>query len=310
MTAERWQRVKELFEAAGRLDSKSRNKFLRQACREDLQLRNEVESLLESSSEAGDFIESPALEAATGLLGGFDAGFNLNDESSPSTATELDLVAYERTVAGQTIIGRLVGPYRVLNEIGEGGMGKVYRAVRADDVYQRQVAIKVVKRGMDTDFIIRRFRNERQILAGLSHPNITRMLDGGTTEDGLPYFVMEYIDGKPIDEYCDRCRLSTNERLQLFLKVCSAVQYAHQNLIVHRDLKPRNILVTPDGEPKLLDFGIAKILNLELSSQTMDPTMVRFRLMTPEYASPEQARVRRSRPRATSIRSAWCCMSC
>src|SRR6266446_8814788 len=169
-------------------------------------------------------------------------------------------------------------------------MGAVYLAARADQAFQKEVAIKLIKRGQGSEDVIRRFRNERQILAGLSHPNITRLLDGGTTEDGLPYFVMEFIEGRPINEYCDQRRLSTNDRLLLFLKVCSAVQYAHQNLIVHRDLKPRNIMVTPEGEPKLLDFGIAKILNLELSSQTMDPTMLRFRMMTPEYASPEQAR--------------------
>jgi non-specific serine/threonine protein kinase/serine/threonine-protein kinase len=285
VTAERWQKVKELFEAASGLNPGKRDKFLRDSCQGDLSLLHEVESLLASSSEAGDFIETPALDSSTTLLGGFGRG----GTDSRGTA-DFDLVAYERSSAESDIIGSMVGAYRVVDEIGEGGMGKVYRAVRADDVYQRQVAIKVVKRGMDTDFIIRRFRNERQILAGLSHPNITRLLDGGTTEGGLPYFVMEYIEGRPINEYCDQRRLSTNDRLLLFLKVCSAVQYAHQNLIVHRDLKPRNILVTPEGEPKLLDFGIAKILNLELSSQTMDPTMLRFRMMTPEYASPEQAR--------------------
>jgi serine/threonine protein kinase len=285
VTAERWQRVKELFEAASDLDSKGRDRLLRDSCLGDQALRKEVESLLASSSEAGDFIETPALDGSTTLLG----GFSREDSGAPSSQS-FDLIEYERTAAENAIIGKLLGPYRVLDEIGQGGMGKVYRAVRSDDVYQRQVAIKIVKRGMDTDFIIRRFRNERQILAGLNHPNITRLLDGGTTEDGLPYFVMEFIDGRPIDEYCDKRRLSTSERLHLFLKVCSAVQYAHQNLIVHRDLKPRNILVTGSGEPKLLDFGIAKILNMELSSQTMDPTMMRFRLMTPEYASPEQAR--------------------
>ena len=285
MTAERWQKVKELFDAASGLHPRKRDKFLRDSCQGDVPLLREVQSLLASSSEAGDFIETPALDSSTTLLGGFG-----QDDSGTHITADFDLAAYERATAGPDITGKMLGAYRVLNEIGEGGMGKVYRAVRADDVYQRQVAIKVVKRGMDTDFIVRRFRNERQILAGLSHPNITRLLDGGTTEVGLPYFVMEFIEGRPINEYCDQRRLSTNDRLLLFLKVCSAVQYAHQNLIVHRDLKPRNILVTPEGEPKLLDFGIAKILNLELSSQTMDPTMHRFRMMTPEYASPEQAR--------------------
>jgi eukaryotic-like serine/threonine-protein kinase len=276
VTVDRWQRVKELFDAASALDPETRSTFLKMACKDDSGLLEEVESLLAAGDEAGEFIEKPALKLGS---------------SSTNGNSIFDITAFERhTQPEPSQIGKVVGPYRIVDEIGEGGMGKVYRAVRADDVFQRQVAIKIVKRGMDTDFIRRRFRNERQILAGLNHPNITRLLDGGTTEDGLPYFVMEYIQGLPLLEYCDERRLNTNERLKLFLKVCSAVQYAHQNLIVHRDLKPRNILVTSDGEPKLLDFGIAKILNLDLSSQTADPTMMRFRLMTPEYASPEQAR--------------------
>ena len=144
---------------------------------------------------------------------------------------------------------------------------------------------------MDSDAIVRRFRNERQIMASLDHPNISRLLDGGTTDEGLPYFVMEYIEGTQLLAYCDAHRLSTTERLELFVSVCGAVQYAHQNLIVHRDLKPSNLLVTPDGAVKLLDFGIAKVLNPELLGQTLDPTATAVRVMTPEYASPEQIRV-------------------
>ena len=166
----------------------------------------------------------------------------------------------------------------------------VYLAARADDTYQKLVAIKLVKRGMDSDAILRRFRNERQIMASLDHPNISRLLDGGTTDEGLPYFVMEYIEGTQLLAYCDAQRLSTTERLELFVSVCGAVQYAHQNLIVHRDLKPSNLLVTPDGAVKLLDFGIAKVLNPELLGQTLDPTATAVRVMTPEYASPEQIR--------------------
>src|SRR5262249_11433822 len=158
-------------------------------------------------------------------------------------------------------------------EIGHGGMGVVYLAVRADDHYRKRVAIKLVQRGMDVDFVIRRFRHERQILASLDHPNIARLLDGGATPSGLPYFVMEYIEGQPIDEYCDHNRLSTVERLKLFRQVCAAVQYAHQNLVVHRDIKPGNILVTSDGTPKLLDFGIAKLLNPELVPEMASPTV-------------------------------------
>jgi serine/threonine protein kinase len=148
-----------------------------------------------------------------------------------------------------------IGPYKIIRRIGQGGMGAVYLAARDDDQFKKQVAIKLIRRGMDTDFVLRRFRNERQILASLDHPNIARLLDGGTTEDGRPYFVMEYIEGKPITDYSDENRLATIERLKLFREVCSAVHYAHQNLVIHRDIKPSNILVTADGTPKLLDFG-------------------------------------------------------
>ncbi len=169
-------------------------------------------------------------------------------------------------------------------------MGAVYLAVRADDQYQKRVALKLVRRGMDTKDILRRFRHERQILASLNHPCIAQLLDGGTTEDGLPYFAMEYVEGKPITNYSDTHKLTIAERLRLIRQVCSAVHCAHQNLVVHRDLKPSNILITADGTPKLLDFGIAKLLNPELSAQTIDPTATALQLMTPEYASPEQVR--------------------
>ena len=159
--------------------------------------------------------------------------------------------------------GRL-GPYRLIREIGHGGMGTVYLGVRDDDAFQKRVAIKVLKRGMDTDSIVRRFRHERQILASLEHPNIARLLDGGSTPDGRPYFAMEYVEGQPIVDYCDTHRLDTAARLELFRHVCTAVQYAHQNLVIHRDIKPANVLVIADGTPKLLDFGIAKLLNPEL----------------------------------------------
>ena len=183
-----------------------------------------------------------------------------------------------------------VGPYRLIREIGRGGMGAVYLAVRDDDAFQKRVAIKVLKRGMDTQSIVRRFQHERQILAALDHPYIAGLLDGGSTPDGLPYFAMEYVEGQPITEYSDARQLDTNARLELFRQVCSAVQYAHQNLIVHRDIKPANVLVTNDGTPKLLDFGIAKLLNPELVGQTLVPTVAGLQLMTPEYASPEQVR--------------------
>lgn len=182
--------------------------------------------------------------------------------------------------------GKRIGAYRLLREIGRGGLGTVYLAARADDAYQKEVAIKLLRRGLDTEDILRRFRNERQILADLDHPNIARLIDGGTSDDGLPYFVMEYVEGESILAYCDAHQLSTAERLNLFRKVCAAVTYAHQHLVIHRDLKPSNILVTAEGEPKLLDFGIAKLLSAETELYTQ--TIPMLRVMTPEYASPEQ----------------------
>ena len=164
-------------------------------------------------------------------------------------------------------------------------MGEVYRAVRADDQYRKEVAIKLVRAGQSSGYILDRFKNERQILATLEHPNICRMLDGGTTSEGLPYFVMELIEGEPIDKYCAKHKSPVQERLELFLQVCSAVQFAHQRLIVHRDIKPANILVTEEGQPKLLDFGIAKILD---PSTTDNATVTLFQVLTPGYASPEQ----------------------
>jgi serine/threonine protein kinase/Tol biopolymer transport system component len=264
MNQERWKRVEEVFESALERAPGERSAYLAQACAGDESLRRQVETLIVSYNRAENFIEVPALASS--------ASDTLIDD--PSTS----------------FIGRRVGSYKTVREIGRGGMGSVYLAVRADDEYQKRVAIKLIKRGMDTDFIIRRFRNERQILASLDHTYIARLLDGGTTEDGLPFFVMEYVEGQPIHQYCDMQKLSIVERLQLFRKVCSAVHYAHQNLIIHRDLKPSNILVAADGTPKLLDFGIAKILNPEISSQMLDPTTAALRMMTPEYASPEQVR--------------------
>ncbi len=181
----------------------------------------------------------------------------------------------------------LIGPYRVLSALGRGGMGSVYLAVREDDRFQKRVAVKLVRRGLDTDEALARFDLERQVLGALNHPNIARLHDAGCTDDGRPYFVMEYVEGKPIDRFCDDLRLPIPRRVELFRKVCAAVQYAHQNLIVHRDIKPSNILVSPMGEPKLLDFGIAKLLSPE--AYGMDAlTRADQRLMTYEYASPEQ----------------------
>jgi eukaryotic-like serine/threonine-protein kinase len=182
-----------------------------------------------------------------------------------------------------------IGPYRILREIGSGGMGSVFLATRDDD-YKKRVALKVIKLGRDTDVIVRRFRNERQILATLDHPHIARLLDGGTTEQGLPYFVMDYVEGMPIDDFCAKRDLSVSERLALFRQVCSAVHYAHQNLVIHRDIKPGNILVTKEGAVRLLDFGIAKLTSPELSGVSIDAGATAAGFMTPQYASPEQVR--------------------
>jgi serine/threonine-protein kinase len=258
LTPERWQQVKEILDGALSREGDERARFLQEACGQDPVLRQEVDSLL-ASAHFGEALERPPVDVP----------------SEPE---------------GPSPIERHIGPYRVVKELGRGGMGAVYLAVRDDDQFKKRVAIKILRRGMDSGDIVRRFRNERQILASIDHPHISRPLDGGSTEEGLLYFVMEYVDGKPIDEYCDTERLSIAERLGLFRQVCAAVHFAHQNLVIHRDLKPGNILVTPDGVPKLLDFGIAKLLNPELVSGPIDPTQFERRLMTPEYASPEQVR--------------------
>jgi serine/threonine protein kinase/TolB-like protein len=267
MTPERWKQVEEIFNATLDRPVDEREAYLAEACGDDQSLREQVEYLINCHEWAGDFIEAPAAA--------------LSGSSSQDDAITLQL---------DSMVGRQVGAYKLVREIGRGGMGAVYLAVRADDQFRQRAAIKLVKRGMDTDFVIRRFRNERQILAALNHPNIARLLDGGATDDGLPYFVMEYIEGLPIHRYCDTRRLSVRERLNLFRQVCAAAHYAHENQVIHRDIKPGNILVTEDGTPKLLDFGIAKILDPDLAADTIDPTVTAMRLMTPEYASPEQAR--------------------
>jgi serine/threonine protein kinase/tetratricopeptide (TPR) repeat protein len=182
-----------------------------------------------------------------------------------------------------------VGPYQIVRRIGKGGMGVVYLARRTDDQFRQLVALKIARVGVDSDEYLRRFKREREVLYGLNHPNIARILDGGTTEDGQPYFVMEYVDGQRLDHYCDEHRLSTIDRLRLFARVCDAIRYCHSNLVVHRDIKPGNILVSSRGEPKILDFGIAKLLDPTQSAFTAE-TQPSVRLMTFAYASPEQVR--------------------
>ncbi|HYX30870.1 MAG TPA: serine/threonine-protein kinase [Pyrinomonadaceae bacterium] len=261
--ASRWREVKRVFHGAVDLCGQARAEFLRAASHEP-EVIEQVESLLRAHKSAKDFISQPALIEAGVASKSDDGSF------------------------GASIIGKSIGPYQIIRELGRGGMGSVFLAIRGAADFNQQVALKIIKRGMDTDAILQRFVIERQILANLQHPNIAGFLDGGTTSDGLPFFVMEYVDGEPITKYCDANELDTSARLELFQKTCAAVRYAHQNLIVHRDLKPSNILVTRDGIPKLLDFGIAKILS---SDQALEAeTATAFRLMTPEYASPEQIR--------------------
>ena len=251
-----------VFEQALELPAGERAAFIQKNCEGDEELRREVESLLESHASAGRFIDQP------------DIFFR-----------EEDLKDDDTSVAA----GQLIGAYRIVREIGRGGMGAVYLAERADEQYKKQVAIKLIKRGMDTDSVLRHFRNERQILASFDHPNIARLFDGGTTKDGLPYFVMEYIEGVPINQYCSAHGLSVVERLKLIREACAAVSYAHRHTVIHRDIKMSNILVTSEGTPKLLDFGIAKILQPGIESEAL-MTMTGVRPMTPEYASPEQVR--------------------
>lgn len=264
MTPEDWQQVKALFHEALELTVDKRRRFLTEACADNIALRAQVETLIASHEEAGEFINEPAF---------IEGDIEWLEADEPATH-----------------IGETVGSYKLVRELGRGGMGAVYLGERADALFDKQVAIKVIKRGMDTDFVIRRFTRERQVLASLDHQNIAKLLDGGVTEDGLPYFVMEYIEGTPVNEYCDVKRLSINKRLRLFRIICAAIQYAHQNLVVHRDIKPSNILITEDGTPKLLDFGIAKLLNADLGAEALDQTATGIMLMTPEYASPEQVR--------------------
>ena len=186
-------------------------------------------------------------------------------------------------------VGLRVGAYELVREIGRGGMGSVYLATRADSEFRKRVAIKLIRHGMESPFAIRRFRNERQILATLEHPNIARLIDGGTTEKGFPYVVMELVEGEPLLQYCEAHELPIADRLEIFRKVCSAVHYAHRRMIIHRDLKPANVLVKKDGSPKLLDFGVAKLVDPE-STDPMPSDPGRIRMVTPAYASPEQMR--------------------
>jgi eukaryotic-like serine/threonine-protein kinase len=261
VTPTRWQQIQELVNNALELPVEARAVYLDQACGGDIGMRRQIEDLVESYERAGSF-----LERAVGT-------------------SACDVLAVESPAQGERI-----GAYEITGVIGHGGMGSVYCARRVDDQFHQNVAIKVLRGGIgQSPELLRRFRAERQILARLAHANIARLLDGGITASGLPYLVMEYIEGTTIDVFCEQAALGVSERVRLVRDVCAAVQYAHQNLIVHRDIKPANVMVTQDGTPKLLDFGIAKLLGPD-SLQTVPLTRPAERLMTPEYASPEQIR--------------------
>jgi serine/threonine protein kinase len=259
MNATRWQQLKTILEQALETAPAARNQYLSEACLGDDDLRREIEDLLEFEEPETNLLEKSAFSILTA-----DAPF--------------------KTAKSQT--GKQIGRYRIISELGAGGMGAVYLAERADGTFEQRVALKLIRRAIVSDFILRRFVNERQILASLDHPNIAHLVDGGTTEDDLPYFVMEYVRGENIVELARNRELSLEERLDLFREVCAAVSFAHRNLVIHRDLKPSNILVTQDGIPKLLDFGIAKLLKAENKHETATQHFV----FTPEYASPEQIR--------------------
>jgi non-specific serine/threonine protein kinase/serine/threonine-protein kinase len=259
MNDDRWLQIERTFERALALPENERPDFLSNTCKDDDELRREVESLLESHGKADDLFDHPSM---------FLQGEMIN-----------------RSLA--LAPGQVIGRYRIEKEIGRGGMGVVYLAARADELYEKRVALKLIKRGMDSDTVLRQFRNERQILASFDHPNIARLLDADTTDDGLPYFVMEYVEGVPMDQYSDKHALSVTARLELFRQICGAVTDAHRHLVIHRDIKPSNIIVTDEGVPKLLDFGIAKILQPGIDADGT-ATATGLRLMTPEYASPEQ----------------------
>ncbi|MGE3801105.1 MAG: tetratricopeptide repeat protein [Candidatus Kapaibacterium sp.] len=264
----RLDRLERLFRAALMHPPEEREHFLEAACTDDIELRAEVLSLLQSDQQAEE--QSFLNKSITDVI-------------------NLEKVIEEKGANPEKMVDREIGPYRVLRFLGHGGMGDVFLAVR-DEPFRHHVALKIIRRGMDTDEVIRRFEMERQILASLNHPNMARLYDGGVTDDGVPYFAMEYVDGTPIVQWCDSRGMGLDDRLRLFQDVCNAVHHAHQNLIIHRDLKPSNILVTKEGIPKLLDFGIAKLLNPNLGPLDAPITRTEIRAMTPEYASPEQVR--------------------
>lgn len=271
MGTESWRQLERLFEAVVALPAEQREAYLREHC-DDPELIAEVLRLAECDSGSDSFV----------------AGVVDEEVSDPALAERLGALPgpQAREQSEGISPGDMIGPYRVVGALGQGGMGVVYLGERADTAYEQRVAIKIVREALPGT--VEKFQQERQILADLVHPNIARLLDGGTTQGGLPYLVMEVVEGLPIDEYADRHGLSLQQRLRLFLAVCAAVRFAHRNLVVHRDLKPSNILVSEDGRPKLLDFGIARLLDPEALPGDLTFSVGRF--FTPEFASPEQVR--------------------
>ncbi len=255
MDKTKWNKIKEIFNQAVELSTIEQQNFVAEKCGDDAEMRREIEKMLLFAAEETDTLEKNAFQLFT------------NGENNQS-------------------IPEQIGDYRIIREIGRGGMGAVYEALRDTKDFKQKVALKIIKRGMDTDVILSRFHHERQILASLQHPNIAGFIDGGMTEDGLPFYAMEYVEGVEIDEYCFKNDPDIEEILKLFRSVCAAVQHAHQNFVAHRDLKPNNILITEDKTVKLLDFGIAKVLSADGIDKT--GTVTEFRMMTPAYASPEQ----------------------
>lgn len=253
-----WEKINELFAKALELDEKNRIEFLKQNCGNDKQLFDEIISLINEDEKIHPLLDKKASE----------------------------LINVEEKL---NFIGQQIGNYKLIKEIASGGMGTVFLAERCDGIFEQKVALKIIKPGLSTIPIIRRFQHERQILANLQHPNIAKLFDGGVTDDRRPFFTMEYVDGIPIDDYCDQQKLTIAQRLKLFIKVCETVQYAHNNLVIHRDLKPSNILIQNDGTIKLLDFGISKVLSAEADNHDLPTiTQAEINLLTPEYSSPEQ----------------------
>jgi len=258
MNTKRWTQIQTLFDQVLEMEPESRDQFLKDKCAGDNELYTEITSLLSADENVHDLLDGLAID----------------------TIIPIEELSLE---------GETVGNYKISHKIASGGMGAVYLAQRSDGHFDRSVALKVIKKGMDSEQVLKRFHRERQILAKLQHPNIARLLDAGLTKDGRPYFIMEYIDGLPINEYCDKNRLTIKERLNLFQTVCETVSYAHRNLVVHRDLKPGNIFITSEGIVKLLDFGIAAVLDDSIETEGQ-LTKIGQHILTPEYASPEQAR--------------------